>query len=273
MTVPAAAAELVADELFALGASAVSELASHEGSVGLVADVDPLDLAGRDWQVQVLEPEASWETGWHGAAQAWRCGQRLVVRPHWVDPMTAASPAAPPGGEPPPGDEPLVEVVLDPGTSFGAGSHPSTRLCLAALEPLAPNAASVLDVGSGTGVLGVAALLLGAGRLQAIDIDPAAVTATRRAVELNGVTAQATVSSSPLDDVPDRADLVLANLLLAVLEPLGPVLVDHVAPGGALVLGGVLAEQLDRAVAALAPLEVDRVLRDEDWVAAVLRRP
>jgi ribosomal protein L11 methyltransferase len=265
VTVPAAAAELVADELFALGASAVSELASHEGSVGLVADVDPLRLAGRDWQVQILEPEASWETGWHDAAQAWRCGQRLVVRPHWVEPWTP-SPGADALGSP-------VEVVLDPGTSFGAGSHPSTRLCLAALEPLASSAASVLDVGSGTGVLGVAALLLGAGQLQAIDIDPAAVTATRRAVELNGVSTRATVSSLPLEQVPDRAELVLANLLLAVLEPLGPALVDHVAPGGALVLGGVLADQLDRAVAALAPLEVDRVLRDEDWVAAVLRRP
>jgi ribosomal protein L11 methyltransferase len=269
VTVPAAEVELVADELFAMGASAVSETPAPDGSVGLVADVDPADLVGRDWQVQVLETEASWTTGWHDAARAWRCGRRLVVRPHWVDPL----PVSPPGDDPPQGDEPLVEVVLDPGTSFGAGSHPSTRLCLAALEPLAPGAASVLDVGSGTGVLGVAALLLGADRLCAIDVDPAAVTATARAVELNGVSTRATVSAMPLDEVPEPADLVLANLLLAVLEPLAPALVAHVAPAGALVLGGVLEDQLERAVAALAPLVLADVLRDGDWVAAVLRHP
>ena len=263
MTVPAAEVELVADELFAMGASAVSETPAPDGSVGLVADVDPADLVGRDWQVEVLEAEASWTTGWHDAARAWRCGRRLVVRPHWVEPVRDA----------PTGDEPPVEVVLDPGTSFGAGSHPSTRLCLAALEPLAPGAASVLDVGSGTGVLGVAALLLGADRLCAIDVDPAAVAATARAVELNGVSTRATVSDLALDEVPEPADLVLANLLLAVLEPLAPALVAHVAPAGALVLGGVLEDQLERAVAALAPLAPAQVLRDGDWVAAALRRP
>jgi ribosomal protein L11 methyltransferase len=269
VTVPADAAELVADELFAMGASAVSETPAPDGSVALVADVDPEDLVGRGWQVQVLETEASWTTGWHDAARAWRCGRRLVVRPHWVEPL----PSVPPSGEPPEGDDALVEVVLDPGTSFGAGSHPSTRLCLAALEPLAPGAGSVLDVGSGTGVLGVAALLLGADRLRAIDVDPAAVTATARALELNGVSTRATVSALPLDLVPEPADLVLANLLLAVLEPLAPALVAHVAPAGALVLGGVLEDQLEPAVAALAPLVPEQVLRDGDWVAAVLRRP
>ena len=260
----AADAELVSDQLFALGASAVSERAVDDRRVVLVADVDPSRLVGTGWDVRVLDDDPGWHTAWHDSARAWTCGDRLEVRPHWVDPA----------GTPATGDsEPdRVQVVLDPGSAFGAGSHPTTRLCLAALEPLAPDATSVLDVGCGTGVLGVAALLLGARRLTAIDVDPAAVEATERAVALNGVTTRAHVSATALEHVPGSFDLVLANLLLPVVEQLGADLERHLAPGGSMVVSGVLSGQLDRAVAALAPLVVQSVRHDGDWVAAVLTR-
>ena len=251
-------AELVADQLFGLGASAVSERTGRDGEVVLVADLDPAALDGTSLRARELQDDPTWATAWHDSAQAWRCGDRLVVRPVWVDPGPAR-----PGVE-------EVEVLLDPDAAFGSGSHPTTRLCLAALEPLAPGT-TVLDVGCGTGVLGAAALVLGSTSLVAIDIDPAAVAATRSALELNGVDERAVVSATPLAEVPGSFDLVLANLLVPIIEELGPALVAHLAPGGVLVASGLLASQVDRAVAALSPLRVDAVLREEDWVALTLR--
>ena len=122
-------------------------------------------------------------------------------------------------------------------------------------------------MGCGTGVLGVAALALGAGTLVAVDVDPAAVAATSRAVELNGLGDRAQVSPTPLAEVPGRFDLVLANLLVPIIEELGAELVAHLAPAGVLVASGVLAEQQDRAVAALSPLRVAQVHREDGWVA------
>ncbi len=278
-----AEAELLADRLFTLGASAVSELpgaddaapaVDRDRTVVLVADVDPADVLDANGVVaagfegvlgvRVLDQEPGWDTAWHRSARAWPCGQRLLVRPHWVpSPRSDVSGAA---GR--------IEVVLDPGPSFGAGSHPSTRACLAVLEPLAPSATRVLDVGCGTGVLGIAALLLGESTLTAIDIDPAAVIATTSAAELNGVSGRARVAPTPLDSVEGTFDLVLANLLLPVVEELAPELAAHTARGGAIVVGGLLEHQLDRAVAALGcrgVMSVQAVHRDDGWVAAVLR--
>ena len=253
-------AELVADELFSLGASAVSERPGPGDSVVLVADVDPAAVRAAGWPCRVVTEDPAWATSWHDEVGARRCGERLVVRPVRVDgaaPDEAAADAA-------------VEVVVDPGTAFGSGSHASTRLCLAALEPLAPGARRVLDVGSGTGVLGVAALLLGPGTLVALDVDPGAVAATRRAVELNGVADRATVLDGSVSAVAGTFDLVLANLLVPIVEELGPELVARVAPGGAIVVGGLLDHQVDRAVAALSPLVPSARRVEADWVALTL---
>ncbi len=256
VTVAAGDAELVADRLMSLGASAVSERSTGDDVV-LIADVDPAVLVGTGWRVRVLQDDPSWATAWHDTARAWVCGERLVVRPVWVPRSQGLA-------------EGRVDVVLDPGAAFGAGSHATTRLCLTVLERFAPASRTVLDVGCGTGVLGVAALALGAGTLVAVDIDPGAVSATSRAVELNGLGDRALVSAAPLAEVRGRFDLVLANLLVPIVEELGADLVAHLAPAGVLVVSGVLAEQQDRAVAALAPLRVAQVHRDDGWVALTL---
>src|SRR5688572_30044264 len=125
-------AELEADLLFSLGASAVSEQALPGGLVRLVADLDhgaleQLVASGR--AAQVLEPQAAWDDGWRTHARAWRCGEHLVLRPVWVDPVPLA-----------PGD---VEVLVEPGGAFGSGSHPTTRLCLTAVERLVPRGGTV----------------------------------------------------------------------------------------------------------------------------------
>lgn len=258
-------AELVADELFSLGASAVSERPGPGDSVVLVADVDPAAVRTAGWPCRVVAEAPAPATAWHDEVGARRCGERLVVRPVGVDGAAPVGASLGQGAA-----DAVVEVVVDPGTAFGSGSHASTRLCLAALEPFAPGARRVLDVGSGTGVLGVAALLLGAGTLVALDVDPGAVAATRRAVELNGVADRATVLAGEVSQTMGTFDLVLANLLVPIVEELGPELVARVAPGGAIVVGGLLDHQVDRAVAALSPLVPSARTVEADWVALTL---
>ena len=163
-----------------------------------------------------------------------------------------------------------VEVVLDAAEAFGSGSHPTTRLCLAQVERLVRPGDRVLDVGCGTGVLGVAALLLGAGRLTAVDIDPAAVRATAGTARLNGVGDRTQASTTPLEQVRDRFDLVLANLLIPAIELLGADLARVVAPGGHLVVSGVLAGQVDRVGAALGAAPAS-VTGEDGWAAVGVR--
>jgi ribosomal protein L11 methyltransferase len=250
-------AELLADRLFALGATAVSEEAVDHG-VRLVADLDEdavAELLAAGIDAQVLERRDEWAHGWREHARSWRCGQHLVLRPAWHDP-------APLGA----GD---VEVVVDPGAAFGSGSHPTTRLCLAAIERLVRPGCTVLDVGSGSGVLGVAAALMGAAGVDAIDVDPEAVRATGEVALMNGVEDRVAVSSTPLAELDGSYDVVLANLLLPIIEDLGEELLARVAPGGALVLSGVLADQRTRVLAALSGLRVDDELVEDGWLAIV----
>lgn len=285
LTVAAGDAEVVADRLFSLGASAVSETPGAHDTVELVADVELSVVLGAGLTARPLGPDEL-ATG-HGQAPALarRCGRRLVLRPLDAAPLDradldradldrvdlgtvdldGADLDGADGGEP---ATPLVEVLIDPGPAFGAGSHASTRVCLAALEPLAADAATVLDVGSGTGVLGVAALLLGAGTLRAIDVDADAVAATGRAARLNDVQDRVVVDDAPLDRVEGRFDLVLANLLAPVIEQLGAQLVERVAEHGRVVVGGVLEHQLARVEHALAPLVLLERRIEQGWLAA-----
>ena len=203
-----------------------------------------------------------------GPALARRCGERLVLRPLGAAPLADARTRH--------DDRRLdetVEVLIDPGTAFGAGSHASTRCCLAALEPLAAGSPRVLDVGCGTGVLGLAALALGAGSVRAIDVERAAVEATRRGALLNASAQRVVVDTAPLEQVEGRYDLVLANLLLPVVESLADELVRHLAPRGVLVVGGLLGTQVPRALAALEPLEERYRRTEQDWVAIALAAP
>ena len=260
LVVASSAAELVTDRLFALGATAVSEEAVP-GGVRLVADLDELalrELVDAGDRVEVLERQDAWDQGWRAHARTWRCGERLVLRPAWRDPEPLA-----------PGE---VEVVVEPGGAFGSGSHPTTRLCLAAVERLVRPGCTVLDVGSGSGVLGVAAAMLGAGQVEAIDVEPEAVRVTQEVARLNGVAAVVRASATPLGSVAGRHDLVLANLLVPIIEDLGGELVAHVAPGGTLVLSGLLVEHEQRALAAVAPLLLDERRELDGWIALEVRR-
>jgi ribosomal protein L11 methyltransferase len=163
---------------------------------------------------------------------------------------------------------------LDPGLAFGTGTHPTTRMCLRWIARHADTAAPwprVLDYGCGSGILAIGAALHGATGIDAVDIDPAAVESTRANAAANGVT---------IDRVglPDLArgeyPVVLANILAAPLKLLAPLLSAHVAPGGSLVLAGLLERQIEDLQAAYAPwLALEVADREEGWILLSARRP
>ncbi len=290
------AAELVADELFALGASAVGEQAvagevdgtsagGADGTVELVADLPAAALADLRHPYRVVDVAPDVADGWRAHATAVVAG-RFVLRPVWCDaPSVPGSPDGPP-----------VEVLLDPGASFGTGSHPTTRMCVALLDhPVVRSVIAtggpddVLDVGCGSGVLAVAAALAGAASVTAIDIDPAARAATARAAELNDVIDRVRVVPDGLADLAAAVvdgsrgpfSLVLANVLVPVVESHAADLVGVAAPGAVLVVSGLLESQVERATTALrsaatgrggaAPVEVVEVAADGEWRTVVFR--
>jgi len=165
-------------------------------------------------------------------------------------------------------------IRLDPGLAFGTGTHPTTRMCLrwtAQHAPaLAPGWRRVLDYGCGSGILAIGAALHGARGIDAVDIDAAAVTATEANAQANGVQLAA--------GLPERASgmypLVLANILASPLKLLAPLLAGHVAPGGHLVLAGILDRQADELQAAYAPWLALQLTDSEDgWILMTARRP
>ncbi|HEX6424111.1 MAG TPA: 50S ribosomal protein L11 methyltransferase [Acidimicrobiales bacterium] len=273
---PAGDAPVAGGGVGAVGA--VDGVAGRAGATGAAGDPAPLlaAVAGR-WPAEVVAVDAG------AALDAWRRHARtvvvgrLVVRPPWVAPPGDAEPGGPSADGSPPRRAAPVEVVVDPGRAFGHGAHPSTRLLLAALDGLVTEGERVLDVGCGSGVLALAALALGAGRAVAVDIDPAALAATRDNAARNGVADRLAVlgPAGGLARVTGRFDLVLANMLLPDLVAVAPEVARRLAPAGVVAVGGVLAGQGRDLVAAyravgLVPVPGgDRV--DEGWLAITLR--
>ena len=156
---------------------------------------------------------------------------------------------------------------LDPGQAFGTGTHPTTRMCLRWIAGTAerePEAlARVLDYGCGSGILAIAAALHGAGDIDAVDIDEAAIEATQRNTQANGVTLRAGLP----DAVRPPYELVLANILATPLKLMAPLLSAQLAPGGRLVLAGILERQADELAAAYAPwLRLEVQDAEDGWI-------
>jgi len=159
-------------------------------------------------------------------------------------------------------------IRLDPGLAFGTGTHPTTRMCLRWIAHHPPQGRRVLDYGCGSGILAIGAAKFGAASVDAVDIDEAAVRSTEANAQANGVQLTA--------GLPDRAagkyDIVLANILATPLKVLAPLLCGHVAPGGHLVLAGILARQADELKAAYAPYCRLEVSDEEDgWILMTAR--
>jgi ribosomal protein L11 methyltransferase len=156
----------------------------------------------------------------------------------WVVPTWHAAP-----------DPTAVNVVLDPGTAFGTGSHPTTRLCLEWLAGGIRGGERVLDYGCGSGILGIAAMMLGASAALGVDIDPQAVLAAARNAEQNRVAARFV---GPADEPGGEYDIVVANILSNPLKALAPLLAARVRPGGRLALSGILEPQAQDVAASYA---------------------
>ena len=178
--------------------------------------------------------------------------------------------------EPPAGVQHVIR--LDPGLAFGTGTHPTTRMCLRWIAAQAASHARgwsrVLDYGCGSGILAIGAALHGAQQVDAVDIDPAAVASTRANAAANGVTLNAALPDAALPDAAaGHYALVLANILASPLKLLAPLLCAHLAPGGDLVLAGILARQADELTAAYAPWVALGVSDAEDgWILMTGRR-
>jgi ribosomal protein L11 methyltransferase len=195
-------------------------------------------------------------------------GRRIVVRPTW-----SKAPADAPDGS--------LEVVLDPGLAFGTGHHATTSLCLEGLEALLDDARArgeaptVLDVGTGSGILAIAAAKLGASRCTGLDNDPMAVRVAGENAVANGVAGAMTVTAEDPASVGGTFDLVVANIHLGPLTELAPSVAPRVAEGGRLLLSGLLEDQADAAEAAYAAeglRPASRRTRD-GWALVVLTRP
>lgn len=183
--------------------------------------------------------------------QPMRFGKNLWIVPSWH--------AAP--------DPEAVNLLLDPGLAFGTGTHPTTALCLEWLdnEPVAGK--QIIDFGCGSGILAIAALLLGAEHARGTDIDPQALEASRDNAGRNGIDSARFSLYLPGDMPREPAEVLLANILAGPLVSLAPQLTDLVRPGGRLALSGILAEQAEEVVNAYAGyFELDPVAEREGWV-------
>jgi len=202
--------------------------------------------------------ETDWADAWKAYFPVMRIGRRLVIRPTWRRHRHA------------PGD---VVLALDPGMAFGTGLHPTTRLCLAAVEALADDGvlagARVLDVGCGSGILAIAALKLGAATAFGVDTDPIAIEATVANARRNALARRLHARQGSLPSETGAFDVVLANLIAGVLVPLAGGLRDELRPGGSLLGSGIFVdrERDVRDAFEAAGLEVVDRRGEGDWVA------
>jgi len=257
--VAAADSELAADALWESGPTAVSETPLDDGRVRLRADVTDLTALpdSLPWRLVEVDVDADLDA-WRAWARPVRVGRHLVVEPAWR-PSAASLP----------GD---VVVRIDPGRSFGSGSHPATRLALAALEEHLPVDGRLLDVGCGSGVLAIAGVLLGARAALAVDVDPVAVEVTSANAAANGVGGQVDASTTPVAQIDGGFDAVVANIGVRVLTELCHAIAARVARGGTLVLSGLLAGQADGVASRYRGFDEIERQADEGWVTPVLRR-
>jgi len=196
-------------------------------------------------------PDKAWEREWLRDFHAMRFGRRLWVRPSHEQ---VQEPDA-------------VVVELDPGLAFGTGTHASTALCLEWLDSLTAPAARAIDYGCGSGILGIAALKLGVGAVQAFDIDPQALLASRENAARNGVESRLQIVGAA-NELEPGADLLLANILAGTLIELTAELCSLLRPGGRYVLAGILAEQQDAVMQAFASWsDVQCFGQRGDWIA------
>ncbi len=211
-----------------------------------------------------LVDEEDWAEAWKAHYHTTRIGRRIVIRPIWEQAETQ------------PGD---VVIDLDPGMAFGTGTHATTQLCLAALEDVIRPGVTVLDMGTGSGILAIAAVKLGAVKVIAVDNDPIAVEVAEANARANGVGHAINAIEGSLKTVitsARRYDVLVANIIARIIiEMCGGGLGQMVRPGGHAIFSGIVSHQVEDVNAALAEagLTVTGMREDGDWVAIEAVRP
>lgn len=233
-------------------------LAHIEVGIKLAASVADLG----ELNIRPLDDGEDWRNSWKRHFTLLRVGQRLVIKPSWID--YAAQD----------GD---VVVELDPGLAFGTGYHPTTYSCLEALEELVQPGCAVLDVGTGSGILTIAAARLGAARITAVDIDGHAVRAARKNFRRAGILEQVNTDSGSIPGAATRGriyDLAVANISARGISLVAPAIPELLAADGVFIASGIIVEQYDTAAAALAEagLASAEIRQKDDWLTILSRR-
>ena len=206
--------------------------------------------------------EKDWETAWREHFHPLRVGSRIVIVPTWRSYRSRAGDAI---------------VNLDPGMAFGTGHHPTTKLCLEAIERSVGRKSVALDVGCGSGILSIAAAKLGCARVTAIDVDAHAVKVAKENVQQNGVSDVVSVleGTLPSRDVPNAAfDTVVANISANVVIEVAEHLVAALKPGGTLIASGILGPKADAVIEAFRVhmADVTFAATEDDWTTLTLSR-
>ena len=206
--------------------------------------------------------EEDWATAWKQYYHPVKISERFTIVPTWEEYTPVST------------DELIIE--LDPGMAFGTGTHPTTVMCLQALEKVVKSGDSVVDVGTGSGVLSIGSAMLGAKKVHALDLDEVAVKSARENITLNQVQHIVEVyHGNLLDTVKEQADVVVANILAEIIMTFTDDAFTIVKPGGLYVTSGIINLKKDEVKAALekSGFIIEEVLMMEDWVAIIARRP
>ena len=204
----------------------------------------------------------SWRDVWKKYYHPVRITRYLTIVPSWED------------YQPENADEKVI--WLDPGRAFGTGTHPTTRLALLALEKEIRGSESMIDVGTGSGVLSIAAKYLGAGEIDAYDIDDEAIKATKENVALNPVAQDINIgTNSLLDGISKKVNLIVANILAEIIVPLIPQAKECLNPGGKFITSGIINDKKDLIVNELTKhgFVIDEILNQKDWYSIIAHLP
>jgi ribosomal protein L11 methyltransferase len=229
-------------------------------------DIDPGEVR---YELKTVH-EDDWANAWKQYFKPLRVSDRLTIKPTWEEYEPASE------------DEKIIE--LDPGMAFGTGTHPTTSLCLRTLESVIQGGEEVIDVGTGSGILAIGAVKLGAKHVLALDLDPVAVSSARENTRLNELEERITIKESDLLSVLNASDptlgiqlpvkLVVANILAEIILLFIDDVYNALQPGGIYIASGIWKNKEEAVETALkaAGFEITEINRDEDWLAFVARK-
>ena len=234
-------------------------LARIDVGVRLVSAVEPIGPL----EIRDLPEDEDWQNSWKSHFRILRIGKHLVIKPTWLE------------LDPGPGD---IVIELDPGIAFGTGYHPTTDTCLQAMEQHITPGMTVLDLGTGSGILTIAAIKLGAGRVTALDIESQAISAARRNFRRCGISKQVQLGQGSVPNAIAGAgqfDLAVANISARAVADRCPFILTALKPGGLFLASGLLETQKEEVASAAEPLGFTLVSEwpQEEWVTLLYKAP